>query len=69
MTYLQQAAASGARVLGLASAGADTVNCVKQAHEFNLHAKMQMAALWFAIPLARAIGIEVAQGLLEADPE
>src|ERR1700722_223955 len=27
-TYLQQAAASGARVLGLASAGADTVNCV-----------------------------------------
>jgi branched-chain amino acid transport system substrate-binding protein len=66
-TYLQQAAASGARVLGLATAGVDTVNCVKQAHEFNLHAKMQMAALWFVIPLARAIGIEVAQGLLASE--
>ena len=30
----------------------DTVNCVKQANEFNLHAKMQIAALWFAIPLS-----------------
>ena len=31
-SYLQQAQASGAQVLGLANAGLDTVNSIKQAH-------------------------------------
>ena len=35
-SYLTQAMASGATTLGLANAGLDTQNCVKQAHEFGL---------------------------------
>ena len=34
--FLLQAQASGAKVLGLANAGADTVNSIKQAHEFGI---------------------------------
>ena len=35
-SFLVQAQASGAKVLGLANAGADTVNSIKQAHEFGI---------------------------------
>src|SRR5487761_2001622 len=34
--FLEQAQASGAEVLGLATAGLDTDNCIKQAHEFGI---------------------------------
>src|SRR5262249_24059143 len=38
--YLQQALASGAKVLGFCTGGVDTVNSVKQAHEFGVNEKM-----------------------------
>jgi branched-chain amino acid transport system substrate-binding protein len=63
-SFLLQAQASGAKVLGLANAGADTVNSVKQAHEFGLTPKMQIAALLMTISDVHALGLQTAQGLL-----
>ena len=62
-SYLLQAQASGANVIGFASAGNDTVNGVKQAHEFGLGRTMQMAALLAHATDVDAIGPELAQGL------
>ncbi len=62
-SYLLQAQASGANVIGFASAGNDTVNGVKQAHEFGLNKTMRMAALLSHPTDVDAIGPELAQGL------
>ncbi len=62
-SYLLQAQASGANVIGFASAGNDTVNGVKQAHEFGLGKSMRMAALLSHPTDVDAIGPELAQGL------
>jgi branched-chain amino acid transport system substrate-binding protein len=64
-SYLLQAQASGAKAIGLANAGDDTVNCVKQAHEFGLMAKgIKLAALLGSATVVHGIGLEVAQGLI-----
>ena len=64
-SFLVQAAASGAKVVGLANSGADTVNCVKQAHEFGLTAKgTKLAALLMMLPDLHGVGLETAQGLV-----
>ena len=60
---LVQAQASGAKVLGLANAGGDTMNCIKQAHEFGLNQSMRIAALLSSVSEVHAIGLETAQGL------
>ena len=60
-SFLLQAQASGAKVLGLANAGGDTVNSIKQAKEFGL--TMDIAALLMFITDVNALGLEVAQGL------
>jgi branched-chain amino acid transport system substrate-binding protein len=65
--FLQQAAVSGAQVLGLANAGLDTVNCVKQAHEFGLNRQMTIAPLIMFLQDAHAIGLETAQGLITSE--
>ncbi|HEY0204011.1 MAG TPA: ABC transporter substrate-binding protein [Acetobacteraceae bacterium] len=62
-SYLLQAQSSGANVIGFASAGTDTVNGVKQAHEFGLGTSMKMAALLAHPTDVDAIGPELAQGL------
>ncbi len=62
-SYLQQAQASGAQVLGLANAGADTVNSVKQAHEFGLNQTMKIAPLLIFITDVHSLGLDMAQGL------
>jgi branched-chain amino acid transport system substrate-binding protein len=61
--YLQQALASGAKVLGLCSGGVDTVNCVKQAHEFGLNQNMLLAAMLMTVADVHALGTTTAQGL------
>ena len=63
-SYLVQAQASGAKVLGLANAGGDTINCIKQAVEFGLTKTMKMAMLLGSINSVHALGLETAQGLL-----
>ncbi|HET6183983.1 MAG TPA: ABC transporter substrate-binding protein [Acetobacteraceae bacterium] len=61
-SYLQQAQASGAQVLGLANAGGDTVNSVKQAHEFGVNQKMKITPLLIFITDVHALG-DLAIGL------
>ncbi len=63
-SVLLQAQASGAKVLGLANAGADTVNTIKQAQEFGLNGKMTLAGLLVFISDVHSMGLEVAQGLV-----
>ena len=62
-SFLVQAQASGAKVLGLANAGGDTVNSIKQAHEFGLNTSMKIAALLMFINDVHALGLDVAGGL------
>ena len=61
--YLQQAVASGAKVLGFCNGGADTVNSIKQAHEFGLNQNMVLAAMLMTIADVHALGSETAEGL------
>jgi branched-chain amino acid transport system substrate-binding protein len=60
-SFLLQAQASGAKVLGLCNAGADTVNSIKQAKEFGL--PMRLAAMLMFITDVHALGLDTAQGL------
>ena len=62
-SYMTQAMASGAKVLGLANAGADTVNCVKQAAEFGANKTMRVAPMLMFITDVHATGLDVAAGL------
>ena len=62
-SFLVSAQASGAKVLGLANAGTDTVNSIKQAAEFGLTRKMNIAALLMYISDVHGLGLEAAQGL------
>lgn len=62
-SYLVQAQSSGAKVLGLANAGADTVNSIKQANEFGVNKSMRLAALLMFITDVHALGLNVAKGL------
>ena len=63
-SFLLQAQASKAKVIGLANAGGDTDNAVKQAHEFGVVAGGQkLAALLLFISDVNALGLDVAQGL------
>ena len=50
-------------MIGLANAGTDASNCVKQAHEFGLTKTMKVAALLMEISDVLAIGTEIGGGL------
>ena len=62
-SMLVRAQASGAKVLGLANAGGDTGNCIKQAQEFGLMSSMKVAALLIQSTGVHALGLETCQGL------
>jgi len=64
-SYLLQAQASGAKVIGLANAGGDTVNTIKQANEFGIvQGGQTLAGLLIFITDVHALGLETAQGLV-----
>ena len=63
-SFLLQAQSSGAKVLGLANAGTDTINCVKQAAEFGLSPQMKLAALLMFISDVHGLGLATAKGLV-----
>ncbi|MFU8882948.1 MAG: ABC transporter substrate-binding protein [Rhodobacterales bacterium] len=64
-SFLLQAQASGAKVIGLANAGGDTVNSIMQAAEFGItQAGQALAGLLVFITDVDAIGLEDAQGLV-----
>ncbi|ALN75281.1 ABC transporter substrate-binding protein [Aureimonas sp. AU20] len=63
-SFLLQAQSSGAKVIGMANAGLDTSNAVKQAAEFGIVAGGQrLAALLFTLAEVHGLGLEAAQGL------
>ncbi len=63
-SFLLQAQASKAKVIGLANAGGDTVNAIKQASEFGIVAGGQkLAALLMFVSDVHALGLKVAHGL------
>ena len=67
-SFLLQAQSSGAGVVGLANAGTDMINAIKQAVEFGLpRGGTNMAALLVNLPDINALGLDKAQGLLLAD--
>ena len=64
-SYLLQAQASRAQVVGLANAGGDTVNAIKAAREFGLtQGGQKMAGLLLYINDIHAIGLDAAAGLM-----
>lgn len=64
-SFLLQAQASGAEIIGLANAGGDTVNTVKQAAEFGIvESGQSLAALLMFLTDVHALGLDVAQGLI-----
>ena len=62
-SYLLQAQASGAQVLGLANAGADFTNSLKAANEFGISKTMKPAALLAFLSDIHSLGLQTAQGL------
>jgi branched-chain amino acid transport system substrate-binding protein len=62
-SFLLQAQASGAQVLGLANAGADFSNSLKAANEFGITRTMKPAALLAFLTDIHSLGLKTAQGL------
>ncbi len=65
-SYLLQAQASGANIIGLANGGTDTTNAIKQAAEFGIgrDGKQRLAGLLVFLTDVDALGLEAAQGLV-----
>ena len=63
-SFLLQAQASKAKIIGLANAGADTINSIKQASEFGIvKGGQKMAGLLVFISDIHGLGLQTAQGL------
>ena len=60
-SFLLQAQSSGAKILGMANAGNDTINTIKQANEFGL--KMTLAGLLLFISDVHSLGLATAKGI------
>jgi len=64
-SFLLQAQGSGAKVVGIANAGLDTVNTIKQAGEFGIVAGGQrVAGLLVFLSDVHSLGLKIAQGLV-----
>lgn len=67
-SFLMQAQASKSKVVGLANAGGDTINAIKQAAEFGLVQRGQkLAGLLVSITDVHSLGLQTAQGLMFTD--
>jgi branched-chain amino acid transport system substrate-binding protein len=63
-----QAQASGAKVIGLANSGLDTVNCIKQANEFGSgQSGRKLAGLIMYTTDIHGVGLDTAQGLVMSE--
>jgi branched-chain amino acid transport system substrate-binding protein len=64
-SFLLQAQASKAKIVGLANAGGDTINSIKQASEFGIvQGGQKLAGLLVFISDVKALGLPIAQGLI-----
>jgi branched-chain amino acid transport system substrate-binding protein len=62
-SYLLQAQSSGAKIIGLANAGQDTVNSIKQANEFGITKRQNLAGLLVFISDIHSLGLPTAKGM------
>ena len=63
-SFLLQAQASKAQILGLANAGGDTINAIKAAKEFGINKTMKMAGLLVFLTDIHSLGLKNTEGLL-----
>ncbi|HZV20280.1 MAG TPA: ABC transporter substrate-binding protein [Hyphomicrobiales bacterium] len=64
-SYLLQAQASKAKIIGLANAGGDTINSIKQAAEFGIvQGGQNLAGLLIFLTDVHSLGLKTAQGLI-----
>jgi branched-chain amino acid transport system substrate-binding protein len=64
-SFLLQAQTSKAKIIGLANAGGDTINSIKQAAEFGIvRGGQKLAGLLVFITDVHALGLKTAQGLI-----
>jgi branched-chain amino acid transport system substrate-binding protein len=64
-SFLVQAQSTKPKVIGLANAGLDTINCVKQAAEFGLTRRgIKLASLLLFITDVHSIGLQTGEGLV-----
>jgi len=66
-SFLLQAQASKAQILGLANAGGDTINAMKAAKEFGITKTMKVAGLLVFINDVHSLGLPTTEGLQLAD--
>jgi branched-chain amino acid transport system substrate-binding protein len=66
-SFLLQAQASGAKILGLANAGGDTINSIKAANEFGITSSMKLAGLLVFINDIHSLGLKATQGMYLTD--
>ena len=66
-SFLLQAQASKAQILGLANAGGDAINSIKAANEFGLTKNMKLAGLLMFINDVHSLGLNVTQGMYLTD--
>ncbi|MDP3619400.1 MAG: ABC transporter substrate-binding protein [Ramlibacter sp.] len=62
-SFILQAQASKAKIVGLASTGQDAINAVKAANEFGLTKNQKLAALLLWINDVHSLGLQTAQGM------
>jgi len=62
-SFMLQAQASKAQILGLADAGGDTVNAIKAANEFGVTKTMKLAGLLLFINDIHSLGLNLTQGM------
>ncbi|UIF88808.1 ABC transporter substrate-binding protein [Cupriavidus sp. UYPR2.512] len=66
-SFLLQAQASKAQILGLANAGGDTINSIKAAKEFGITKNMKIAGLLMFLNDIHSLGLKNTEGLLMTD--
>lgn len=62
-SFLLKAQSSGAKVIGLANAGTDTTNSIKQAAEFGIMPKQSLAGLLMFLTDIHSLGLKTAQNM------
>jgi branched-chain amino acid transport system substrate-binding protein len=62
-SFLLKAQASGAQIIGLANAGGDTINSIKQAAEFGITPKQSLAGLLMFITDVHSLGLKATQNM------
>ena len=62
-SFLLQAQASNAQILGLANAGGDTINSIKAANEFGITKTMKLAGLLMFISDVHSLGLDLTHGM------